>query len=447
MRRGEPRRLEPVSPVARSERVYRDRAETPNEQRSRQRDGRPVLRGRNDGRGMGECAGSGATAKCGLGGPLPRRRTRNERRGAAAGVSLQVYSGSALRAATSTDLDGRYTIFFAPNAGYKLVAELPAFTGVEREVTLAAPPCDITVNLQLSLRPRADSVTTPSAAFVSPPAAPPTGGPVSSGAVGGFGGERAVGDQSGSGGRRAGGRGGIDRGRGGRGTQPAAGDVGARFQPLTVDASSNAAETFESTPADASADIARLLPPGFSLESAQADAIAINGNNNATNLDRGALSDRAQAIRLGRIDPEQFAAGLAAAFGGPPFGDAGDGGRGGLRGRGGFPAGGSPAGGPGPGRARRPWWAGRTRGNRGHSRLRACGTRGARAESLSGVSHLHLRRIGARHSAVPTAAGCAGVAAAIHEEQLRRHHRRSAQDSRSLCRHESANQFSNQLHR
>ncbi len=266
------------------------------------------------------------------------------------GVALQVYSGSALRAATSTDLDGRYTILFAPNAGYMLAAELPAFTRVEREVTLGAPPCDLTVNLQLSLRPRTDQATPSSAAASgSPPTASPTGGPVPSGAVGGSGGERAVGDQAG-GGRGAGGRGSTDRGRGGRGTQPVAGEVGARFQPLTVDANSNAAATFESTPADAPADIARLLPPGFSLESAQADAIAISGNNNATNLDRGALSDRAQAIRLGQIDPEQFAAGLGAALGGPPFGDAGDGGRGGFAGRGGaggFPGGGPGAGGPG----------------------------------------------------------------------------------------------------
>ena len=56
----------------------------PNEQRPRQHDGRPVLRGRHDGRGMGECAGSGATAKCGVGGTLPRRWTRHERRGTAA---------------------------------------------------------------------------------------------------------------------------------------------------------------------------------------------------------------------------------------------------------------------------------------------------------------------------------------------------------------------------
>src|SRR4029077_6554345 len=70
------------------------------------------------------------------------------------GVSVVVHVGHALKAATSTDLDGTYAIFFTPNATYHLSADFTGFVGVERDVTLAGPPCDLTVDLQLSLQPR-----------------------------------------------------------------------------------------------------------------------------------------------------------------------------------------------------------------------------------------------------------------------------------------------------
>ena len=75
------------------------------------------------------------------------------------------------------------------------------------------------------------------------------------------------------------------------------------------------------------ADAARLLPAGFSLDSAQAAAVAIGGSGDATNLDRGALNDRFQAIGLGQFDPTtgQFAAGFAPGAGGGAFGAPGQG--------------------------------------------------------------------------------------------------------------------------
>src|SRR5439155_26603527 len=70
------------------------------------------------------------------------------------GASVVVHVGDVLKAATSTDIDGKYTILFAPNATYHVSAELTAFARVERDVTLAAPPCDTTVDFQLAVRPR-----------------------------------------------------------------------------------------------------------------------------------------------------------------------------------------------------------------------------------------------------------------------------------------------------
>src|ERR1700688_4928534 len=74
------------------------------------------------------------------------------------GVSLVVHVGGALKAATSTDLDGTYTILFTPSAIYHLSADLAGFTGAERDLTLAAPPCDQTVDFQLALQSRTAAI-------------------------------------------------------------------------------------------------------------------------------------------------------------------------------------------------------------------------------------------------------------------------------------------------
>jgi hypothetical protein len=252
-------------------------------------------------------------------------------RDALPGASVIVRVGGALKAATSTDIDGRYTIVFSPNATYHLSAELTAFAPVERDLTLGAPPCDMKADFELALRSRREPIapsaantgTAPATAAPQPGAAPDSGSPQ------GF----------------ARGRGGAGRGfaNGGRGAAP--GQNGQRFQTLGVQADANGEATLELTPVDDAADASRLLPAGFSLQNAQADAVTISGNSDATNLDRGFLNDRNQAIALGQFDPTtgQFApgAGGAQAFGGDNAGGPqGQFGPGGFGGRGGGPGGG-----------------------------------------------------------------------------------------------------------
>src|SRR6516165_9406449 len=48
------------------------------------------------------------------------------------GVSIVVRGDGVVKAATSTDLDGTYTILFASGAAYDLSAELPGFSVVNR---------------------------------------------------------------------------------------------------------------------------------------------------------------------------------------------------------------------------------------------------------------------------------------------------------------------------
>jgi len=226
-------------------------------------------------------------------------------------VSILVHTGDTLKAATSTDVDGRYTMLFAPNGTYKLTAELTAFTPVERTMTLGATPCDATADFQLALRARRE-----------------TGQPQQPASVPGEVAAR---------GRGAAGRGGATAGRG------AAGRAGG-FQALTVQPDANGEATLGLASADDASDAARLLPSGFSLQDAQADAVAISGSSDAANLDRGLLNQRAQAIALGQFDPStgQFARGFGA-----PAEFAGEGGPGAFGagggqfgGRGGGPGGG-----------------------------------------------------------------------------------------------------------
>jgi hypothetical protein len=241
------------------------------------------------------------------------------------GVSVVVHVGGVLKAATSTDIDGRYTIVFSPNATYHLSAELTAFAPVERDLTLGSPPCDTKADFELALRPRREPTAQPQTSSEA-------GATADSGsAQGGFGR----------------GRGGAGRGfaNGGRGTAP--GQNGQRFQTLGVQADANGEATLELAPVDDAADASRLLPAGFSLQNAQADAVAISGSTDATNVDRGFLNDRNQAIALGQLDPTtgQFAPGAAQPFGGDfaggPQGQFGPGGAGGgFGGRGGGPGGG-----------------------------------------------------------------------------------------------------------
>src|SRR5262249_11284669 len=156
----------------------------------------------------------------------------------------------ALKAATSTDLDGHYTIIFSPNATYHLSAELTAFAPVERDLTLGAPPCDTKADFELALRPRREPIAAPAAAAnVSAPASQQpdsqqAGAAPDAGSAPGFGR----------------GRGGAGRGQanGGRGAAP--GQNGQRFQTLGVQADANGEATLELAPTEDAADASRLLP-------------------------------------------------------------------------------------------------------------------------------------------------------------------------------------------
>jgi hypothetical protein len=226
------------------------------------------------------------------------------------GASIVVQVGDVLKATTSTDVDGKYTIAFSPNGTYHLSADLTAFARVERDLVLAAPPCDTTVDFALTLKPRRDPLT----AAAQTPEAEQT-------ARGGRGPRALTGGEPPPG-------------------QRAAAPGGQRFQTLNVEADANGAATLDVAAPEDAAEIARLLPPGFSAQSAQADAITINGSADATSLDRGLLNDRQQAIRLGAFDPAngQFAdGGLPGGQGPGGFGGQGDGG--GRGGRGGGPGG------------------------------------------------------------------------------------------------------------
>ena len=275
------------------------------------------------------------------------------------GASVVVQVGADVKAVTSTDLDGKYTISFLPNAVYHLSAELTSFTRSERDITLGAPPCNATFDFQLALRPRnqplapavaaAPAAPAPEAAAnaAAPAAAPAPAAPDAAAPPGQRGGRGAGAGQGG--------------GRGGRGgaapTQAAGANANGRggFQTLAVQADANGAAALDTAPPADAQEVTRLLPPGFSAENAGADAVTIAGSNDATSLDRGQLADRQQAINLGQFDPAtgQFAAGFGGAGGqnpgggplGPGGGGPGGGGAGG--GRGGPPPGGGGRGGPG----------------------------------------------------------------------------------------------------
>ena len=174
---------------------------------------------------------------------------------------------------------------------------------------------------------------------------------------------------------------------------------------------------------------ARLLRRG-----AQADAIAINGSGDATNLDRGLLNDRSAGDRSRPVRSGDRA--VRAGFGPPvavrvPVGNGGPG-DGGFGGRGGGPAA-----------------AGRGRGGPGGGRGGfVLGGRGARAQSpyqgsatyTFGGSALDSPPYQLRPDVPVTQPQFA-------QNNFGAHLRRSAEDSRSLRGHESAHELSDELHR
>jgi hypothetical protein len=236
------------------------------------------------------------------------------------GAAIVVRSGDAVQLATSTDLDGGYSIQFAPNSSYRLSIDATGFAGTVRDLTLDGPPCDRTVDIQIALAPRHAAVETP-----APPAAPLASADRTSPA-------------STPGGRGAGRGASAGRGQSGQATQ--------RFQTLNVQADANGTAAAEPGQTQDNEDVARLLPPGFSPQNAQSDAIAITGNGDATNLDRGLMNGRLQAINAGQLDPVGGLNGSGGLDGsGRPGGLDGSGRPGGFGGPGGFGRGGP--GGPG----------------------------------------------------------------------------------------------------
>ena len=271
------------------------------------------------------------------------------------GASVVVHVGDALKAATSTDIDGKYRSSSRPSGTYHLTVELTAFSRVERDVTLPAAPCDTTIDFALTLRPRGEPLSrrrprrrrqrrprrrqlnrraarqemrrrphprkrrlhlTPRLRRAAAPAADGRGGQAAQGA------------------------------------QAAAAGRGARgFEQLNVQSDATGAATLDAAGPEDPNDVARLLPQGFSLDAAQSSAVAITDSGDATSLDRGALNDRQQAIGLGQFDPStgQFATGFGPDAAQGPGGNAGagGGGRGGPGGPGG--RGGGPGGRGGPG--------------------------------------------------------------------------------------------------
>ena len=242
--------------------------------------------------------------------------------------------------ATSSNAEGKFSITFLPNSTYHLSVELTAFAAMQKDLTLGAAPCDQTVEFNLSLTSKETPVAPTPAADVAAPAAaagqpPATGQPTQPGQP----------TQTAANTTNAAGR----SGRAGGAGQP------AQFSTLNVTADANGTAAIDAAPPDASGDLARLLPPGFSLQNAQSDAVAINGRGDALSVDNSAMNARLNAINSGEFDPAtgQFAAGFGppGGAGGDQFGGAGGRGGGGDQGGGGRGGGGGGGGRGGPGGA------------------------------------------------------------------------------------------------
>src|SRR5688572_12087665 len=208
------------------------------------------------------------------------------------GASILVHQGERLVVATAADTGGRYSILFTPGQTFRVSVEMPGFARTEKDLTLAALPCDTSLDFDLALLPR-----TPL----------PPGTPTSTGAPG---------------------------------TAVTAAAPTGRFTQLAVNSDPAGAAALDVTTLDQSAELARLLPPGFSLQGAGADALSVSARGDAINVDRSVLNDRMGAIGRGEFDPAtgQFTAGFAAL---PPAEGVGQrGGRGGMGGGGGGRGGG-----------------------------------------------------------------------------------------------------------
>jgi len=253
-----------------------------------------------------------------------------------AGVAITAKAGEKVVALTSTDIDGSFTVPFAPGT-YKLRIELTGFLPVEKEVTVGQPPCELTNDVSMKLLSRASASEVEAVQAQTPAAPPPAAANPATPAQ-----TAAAGTNAAAGGGR-GQNAGQGPGRGGRGAPP------QRFQTLSVTGTTAAA----AAGGDAVLDVtptggrggsddpaARLLPAGFSLD-APLESVAVNGTMVA--IDRNLMEERMQALGRGEfgLAEGQFGgpggiggAGAFAALGGEggrggQGGDLGGGGRGG----------------------------------------------------------------------------------------------------------------------
>ena len=167
------------------------------------------------------------------------------------GVAIEVWSGDALKTATSTDVDGSYRLAL-PRGRYRLTAELTGFDFVSHEVTIAEGACPQMIDLTLTLSDTAAG--RPESVPARAPQSLPT-----------LALRREANDFS-----------------------------------LEIDSPNSDAER------------ALLLPPGFSIEG-PTQAVAVGGN--MARLERGLLSERFDAIARGEFDPAtgEFAPGFGPA--------------------------------------------------------------------------------------------------------------------------------------
>src|SRR5262245_13251114 len=66
------------------------------------------------------------------------------------GVSLVAMAAETIKGATSSDLDGSFSLVVPPASTYRVKAELTGFAPIDREVVVGPPPCDQKIELELT---------------------------------------------------------------------------------------------------------------------------------------------------------------------------------------------------------------------------------------------------------------------------------------------------------
>src|SRR5262245_2463723 len=167
---------------------------------------------------------------------------------------------------TSSDIDGTYSLLLSGEGSYHVSADFSGFVGAAQDIFVTREPdCARSLDFHLALSTRGES-TNASAEAPGRAPAPPADLP--------------------------------NRRPDATPSQPAA---ARRFERLNVAPSQSGEALTESLQNDS--EVAALLPPGFSVDSAQAEPIAFAASGNAAALDRGMMNERAHLIDLGQLDP------------------------------------------------------------------------------------------------------------------------------------------------